>query len=153
DIDGAVGADEKDAASLAGVNDLDAIGIDVPDAFVGLGVLGRDDLNRAGFIHAEPPLGNVEMVRAPVGHHAPGVFAVVAPVREVAMDATGTEDGIVRPLGRRPEPAVPIEAFFQLFLGQVARFAGRTDVDVYFLDLADAAAADVFASLAELAAG
>src|SRR5262249_35818331 len=61
DIDGAVGADEKDAASLAGVNDLDAIGIDVPDAFVGLGVLGRDDLNRAGFIHAEPPLGNVEM--------------------------------------------------------------------------------------------
>src|SRR5581483_5746418 len=102
--------------------------------------------------HAEAPLGDVEVVGAPVGHHAAGVFAVVAPVGEVLVDAARAEFRVVRALGRRPQPAVPIETLFHLFFGQVARLAGTADVDVDRLHLADAAAAHQFAGDAKFVA-
>src|SRR5207247_884608 len=68
-------------------------------------------------------------------------------------DAARAEDGVVSPLRRRSEPAVPVEPGFGLFLGQVAGNARGADVDVYRTQLADAAAADQLARLAELVAG
>src|SRR5437588_9978570 len=65
------------------------------------------------------------------------------------MDAARAEDRAVRPHRRRAEPAVPIQARFHFLLGQVARLARGTDIDVHRLQLADAAAADQFAGLAE----
>src|SRR5262245_61009411 len=83
DVDGAVGTGEEHAACARAVNDFDAAGVEVADAGRRLGIFRRDDLGRAGLIHAQPPLRDVEMVRAPVGHHAAGVFLVLPPVGEV----------------------------------------------------------------------
>src|SRR5262249_8986938 len=109
--------------------------------------------DRAGVVHAQAPLGDVEVVGAPVGHHAAGVLAVLPPVGEVGVHAARAEDRVVRPLRGRPQPAVPVQAGLFLLLRQVARLAGAADVDVDRLDLADAAAAHQLAGGAELVAG
>src|SRR5262249_60102210 len=98
------------APLLVGMDHLDAVGVNVADTVSRLGALGRDDLDRAGLVHAEGPLGDVEVVSAPVGHHAAGVFAVEAPVREVTVDPARAEVRVVGPLRRRAEPAAPVEA-------------------------------------------
>ena len=144
----ALGADEQHAAAVA-VDHLHAVGVEVAHAAGGFGVLGRDDLHRAALVHAQAPLGDVEVVRAPVGHHAAGVFAVVAPVREVLMHAARAEHGIVGPHRGRAEPDIPVQAGLHRFLRQVARHRGRTHVHDHLLDLADAPVAHQFAGLAK----
>ena len=59
----------------------DAAGIDQFGAALGVGVCGRNDLHRAAVVHAEPPLRDVEVMRAPVAHPAAAVFLIVAPRR------------------------------------------------------------------------
>src|SRR5205823_11638490 len=65
-------ANEEDAAAVA-VKHFDPIGINVAEAFSCLGVLGWNDFDWAALVHAESPLRNVEMVGAPISHHATGV--------------------------------------------------------------------------------
>src|SRR5260221_6488894 len=69
DEDFSFGADEEDAAAVA-VKHFDPIGINVAEAFSCLGVLGRNDFDWAALVHAESPLRDVEMVGAPISHHA-----------------------------------------------------------------------------------
>src|SRR5262249_7691983 len=101
-----------------------AVGVDVADADTRLGILRRDDLDRAALIHAEAPLGNVEVMSAPVGHHATRVLLVIAAGREEAVDSARAPTRVGRPFRRRPDPAIPVEALFHLLFWQVARFAG-----------------------------
>src|SRR6185312_5653256 len=98
----ALGADEVDAVLFLGLADLTAaaahrtfidhllVGDDdvvshlaapIDDLRAELVVLflRRNDLDGAGMVHAQGPLGDVVVVRAPVGDVAAGVFAVVAP--------------------------------------------------------------------------
>ncbi len=150
DVEGALAAGE-DAAAGAAVGHDDAVGIDVLHAVRGLGIVGRDDLDGAGFIHAEAPLGDVVVVRAHVGVAAAGVFAIVAPGGEVIVHAPGAEHRVVRPHGRGAEPEVPVEAGLHLLGGQVAPAARAAHADGDGLDLAQPAAADDFRRLAELA--
>src|SRR5207248_96766 len=113
----AVAADEVYAALFrAAVDHLHAIGVDVTHAVVGLGVFRWNDLARARFVHSQAPLGDIEVVGAPVGHHAAGVFAVVAPRREVVVNAARAEHRVVGPLRGRAKPAIPIETRLQLLL-------------------------------------
>ena len=44
--------------------------------------VGRDDFNRAAVVHTHTPLGDVEVVCAPVGHPAAAKAAVMAPIRK-----------------------------------------------------------------------
>ena len=61
----AVRAVENDAESVF-VLDGDAVGIDEFGAAFGGWVGGRDDLHRAAVVHAQAPLRDVEVMRAPV---------------------------------------------------------------------------------------
>src|SRR5256885_13331841 len=58
----------------------------------------------AAGILVEGPLANVEVVGAPVGDHAAGVLAVLAPVGVVVVHAAGREDGVVAAHRRGAEP-------------------------------------------------
>src|SRR5262245_55409627 len=106
-LDHAICTDEENAAKLlsrlilVAMNHRDAVGVDVLDAALGLRIIGRDDLDWPGAIHAKAPLSDIEMMSAPVGHHAAGVLAIVAPVGEVPMNAARTEDRVVGTIRRR----------------------------------------------------
>src|SRR5258708_15623736 len=91
------------------------------------------------------------MVRAPVGHHPPGVLPVITPVGKMLVHAPGAEDGVVRPCWSRAQPHVPIEAWFQRFLRKVAGTRGAANIDDHLLDFSDPSVADEFTSFAELA--
>ncbi len=142
-------ADEQHPAATAVVDHLHAVGVEIPQTGGRLRILGRDDFHRPALVHAQTPLRDVEMMRAPVGHHAARVFAVTAPVREMVVDAARAEHGVVRPLRRRPEPEIPVETRLQGFLRQIAPFAGRADADDDVLDLAQPPVAHEFAGLAK----
>src|SRR5947209_15810880 len=64
--------------AVAGGDQSDAVGVNVSDREVGMAVVavgfsgrrrarGRDEY-RAGIVHSQPPLGDVVVVSAPVGH-------------------------------------------------------------------------------------
>lgn len=152
DEDAAVGADEGDAVT-GDVFDDGAVGVDELGAAFGIGLGRGEDFEGAAFVHAEAPLGDVEVVGAPVGDHATAVFAEGAPVGEVGMDAAGAEHGVVFAPGGGAEPEVPVEAGFGGFGGEVAPAAGAADADVNFLDLAEGAIADQLAGSTEFAGG
>src|SRR5207245_155843 len=99
-------------------------------------------------------LGDIEMMSAPVRHHASGILAVVPPIREIPVYPARTENRAVRTLRRRPQPTIPIKARFHRFLGKIAPPARAADccVDVHGLDLADAAAANQLTGQPELRA-
>ncbi len=44
--------------------------------------VGRDNFNRAALVHTHTPLGDIKVMRPPVGHPAAAKAAVVAPVRK-----------------------------------------------------------------------
>ena len=152
DIDSAFFSDEGDAVA-AGVAKFDAGGVANYDAGRNAGFSGRDDFGGTRFIESEAPLGDVEVVSAPVGDAATAVFAVVAPVWEVVVNAARTENGVVGAFGCGAEPEVPVEAGFKWFFGEIAELAGAADADIDILDFADAAVADEFAGGAEFAGG
>ncbi len=99
-------------------------------------------------VHTQAPLGDVEVVGAPVGHHAAGVVADLPPAAAVVAAASF---GVVRLPGSRAQPAVPIEALADGFLGQVFLLGRGTDVDMDRQHLSDPPAADQFAGEAEVA--
>src|SRR5579884_2097922 len=97
DEDLTVATHESDAVdALAGIifvgmeND-NAVGVEVANPLLGLGIFGRNDLDRSRFVHAQGPLGDVKVMRSPIGHHTAGVFAVIAPGREMLVDAARAE--------------------------------------------------------------
>src|SRR5690348_4938933 len=127
------------------VNDLRAV-------FVAL-ARRRNNLDGPRAVHPQRPLGDVEVVGAPVGDVAAGVFAVIAPagVERVLVRIAGitTDDVVPRPLGRLAKPYVPFEPFGRRLRRQVAGLAGRADAHPHLLNLPDPAVLDVFARLAE----
>src|SRR5262249_32755183 len=112
----------------------------------------RLDLDRAAAVHAEGPLGDVEVVGAHVGQPAAGVLAVVAPGREVAVDAPGAQRLAVLTPRRRPQPQVRVGPLRHRLAGQVARDRRAADADADGLHLAQEAAADQLAGQPEPAA-
>src|SRR5262245_5321684 len=150
DFDHAV-ASLEDAIRSSAVEHDDAAGVDECEA--ALGIAGRrldaDGAARAG---SHGPLCDVEMVRAHVGQTAAGVFAVIAPGREVIVNSLRTEDLVVAAFGRGAEPEVPVGPWRHRLLGQVARDGRVADADVDRLHLANAAVAHALRCLAEHAA-
>src|SRR5208337_4762535 len=74
---------------------------------------GRQDLHRAGTVHAQAPLRDVVMMRPHVGMSAAGVFAVITPRGEMLVDPARAEDRIAGPHRRGAEPEVPVQAGLQ----------------------------------------
>src|ERR1051326_3129735 len=75
----------EDTAAGAAMSQHDAVGVGELNAAFGLGIIGRSDRDGAGVVHAEAPLGDVIMMRAHVGVAAAGVFAILAPGREMVV--------------------------------------------------------------------
>ena len=73
------------------------------------------ELGFTGVISQETMYRIGEMVGADVGEGAAGVLAVGTPLRIVVVCAARAEDLVVLALGRRPEPAVPVEPGLDLF--------------------------------------
>ena len=82
--------------------------VDVLQPALRFRILRRDDLHRPALVHPQPPLGDVEVVCAPVRHLAAGVLTVRAPVGEKAVHAARAEDRVVRPHGSLAQPHVPV---------------------------------------------
>ena len=118
-----------------------------------LGVLGRDRCHRAALVLAQAPLDNVDVVRTPVADHAAAVLLVVAPVRVVAVHTARAEHGTVAAHWAGADPLFPVEARLHRLRLQIARHAGRADVDSGALDFADDTVAHQFAGHAKLARG
>ena len=130
----------------AGVNELSA-------AFCRLEILGGFHLHGAVFIHAEAPLGDVDVMRAPVGDHAAAEFAGLAPVREGFAFADRAEFVVEGHERGRAAPHVPVEAFGLRFFGVGVRRGGIANTNGDAFDLADDTVANEFAGDAELLAG
>src|SRR6185369_17433977 len=136
--------------------DDNAVGILVSDreggrhleAFLRIELALADDLSWAVVIHAQCPLGDIEMVRAPVGHLAAGI---IPEETEVVMDTLL----VVRPGRSGSEPHVVIE----LRRGRAVRHGWilspihAHQADEHALDFTDATVADVFRRLEELGFG
>ena len=98
------------------------------------GVAGADDLVRPARVHAQRPLRDVVVVRAPVGHLAAGelvppaeLVVAVGVAREAPADLLlGLQEAVVH-LGRRTQPEVPVESLRHVGLGD--RRAGRVGAD------------------------
>ena len=141
DADGAFGADELDHRGLPAVHALhgDAVGVAV--GLVGTALeAGGDELDRTGGVHAERPLDDVEVVRAPVAVLARTVFEKHAPAAAVvALHA----ELVVRIPRRGPEPAVVVQVGGDGLLGQVLRGGGESaELGADELDVAQPAVAD-----------
>src|SRR5205823_1517666 len=91
---------------VAAVDDDNAVLINVLESPFCLRIIRRNDFDRAGLVHTQAPLGDIEMMGTPVRHHAARVFPVVAPVWEALMNASRAKDRVVWPLGGRTEPAI-----------------------------------------------
>src|SRR5262245_20508165 len=83
-------AEEGDAWSFLWV-DFKAFGVFVTHAPLGIGFIGRKNFHRPALIHAHAPLRDIEMVRAPIGDHAPAVLTIIAPAREMLVHTARTE--------------------------------------------------------------
>ena len=59
------------------------------------------DFRGAAVVHVEGPLRDVEVVGAHVRQGAAGIFTVIAPRREVIVDARGTQHVVKRARRRR----------------------------------------------------
>jgi hypothetical protein len=151
DGDLAVGAVEDAAIPLRRADELHAIRVDVGDLVRDRRVekpRGRErslaiDVDWPRAVHAEPPLRDVIVVRAPVRQVAAGV--VVEPA-EVPDEAMLVEWGTLR----RAEVHVPVEARRRVGVGIPA--AGRIPPDrgADLLDFSDPAVAHELAGVTEL---
>ena len=76
----------------------------------GIRLFGADDFHRAGLVQIKPPLGDIQMVRAPVAVVTRAVVVVETPEHRVELvDATRCAlVGIRRPRSRA-EPHIPID--------------------------------------------
>ena len=149
DLDFAFGAIEVHADAVL-VFDHHPVGVDQGRAAVGAGLGRRQRFHGPARIHAQAPLGDVQMVGAPVAYHAAAEFLVVTPVREVLVHPARAEDGIVRPHRRGADPHVPVQSRFHRFLRQIAGDARAAEAALDALDLADDAVLHQFAGDAEL---
>ena len=143
----------KARAHAGAVHQWDIARVNQLRALHRLGVLSRDGAHRAAVVHAQPPVDDVDHVRAPVTDHAAAVLLVVAPVREVTVYTARTEHGAVAAHRAGADPLVPVEARLHCLRRQVARHAGRADVDGGALDFADDAVAHQLAGHAEFSRG
>ncbi len=96
------------------------------------------DFDGTAVVHAEAPLRDVKMMRAPIGHVAAGIIAEIAPAEWVNLVAVTAE-------GSRTEPHVPIHALRNGLSWQVAFGRRATDFDEDFFHFSDETTADEFA--------
>src|SRR4030095_11912146 len=96
-VDLAIAAEESDAVFLD-VREFDSTGVDeLRTGHSRFEISGRDDFDRAAvFIDAEAPLGDVDVVGAPIGDIAAAVLAIFSPQGEVIVNAARGEDGVGR---------------------------------------------------------
>ena len=118
------------------------IGVDVPEFAAGkIHPLARSlDLVRSGKLLAEPPLGDIEMMRAPVGDHAPAVRRKLDPARTVAdlFDVlTVAARLVVGNDGRGSEPGGVVEVRGNRLCLAAAAGAVKPDADLDSGDIAD----------------
>src|SRR5438874_1513065 len=73
-VDFAVSAHKADAARAGAMDHLDSARVNVAQAGSRPRIFGWYYLDGAGCVHAQAPLRDVEMMCAPVGHHAAGVL-------------------------------------------------------------------------------
>src|SRR5262245_24937999 len=156
DVDRALLADERRAAGLVVAADhLHAVGVGVNHFHplrhlvpVVLVVAGPGlGLDRAAVVHAEAPLGDVQVVGAEVGHLPAGVVPEEA---EQVVDVLG----VVRLLRRGAEPEVVVQLRRRVAVGHGrAGEVDAGDADLDGGDLAELAVADQLAGLAELLGG
>src|SRR5258707_1307065 len=112
------------------VKHFDAVCIGETHSLLGIGFFCRKDFDRATIVHAQTPLSDVEMMRAPIGYHTAAKFAVLAPVRKMFVDAARTELGMVGTHWRGSKPHVPVQARLLRLTGQIAGHA--RSADIYF---------------------
>src|SRR5207244_2788015 len=123
-----------------------AVAVDVGQNLVLLAI-GRMNLDWPAFVHSQAPLGDVEVMRAPVAHHPTGVVTDEAPA--AGIGAAGALEVVGRPWGGT-EPAIPIQTGRDRLLGQKCPVGGAADVDVDAFELADALVSGQLASEAEI---
>src|SRR5262249_3138993 len=90
---------------------------------------------------------DVEVVGAPVAHHAAGVVTDESPAAGIGA---GAAFGVVRGPGGGAEPAVPVDAGRNRFLFEEGGPGGAADGDVDGLEFADSLVADEFAGIGEV---
>ena len=132
----------------------DAAGIDQFRAAFGVGIGGRNHFHRAAVVHAQAPLGDVQVVCAPIAHHAAAILLEIAPIGKKPIAAAArTQHGVVAAQRRRAAPQVPIQSRLQGFLRQIARPAGIAEAALHVLNRADDAVAHQFARHAKFMHG
>lgn len=129
DLDLAVSTEEVDPETLVvGDGGTTLVGeLRTALAFPLLPSLRRACLNWAGAIHAESPLGDVDVVGTPVSDHASTVFHVVAPVWEVVVHPARAEYRAIRTQRPRAAPQVPVKPGFHFLFLEVTGAAGVTN--------------------------
>ena len=145
DFDLALGAREQDPVTAAVVHG-DSVGVAVGQCFL-FGQVWRDDLDRAGAVHAEPPLGDVEVVGPPVGHQSAGGVAHAAPATAVIA---ANPFAVVGMPGAGAKPTIPVNSLRHGFRRELFVRTGTTDADVDLLDVANVAVAYQFAGETEI---
>ena len=115
----------------------DAVGIDEFGPLARARFFRRQNLDRAAAVHAQAPLGDVEVVRAPVGNAPAAELPVAAPGGIMLVDPARAQRGVVRPHPGGPHPKVPVEPRFHRLLGEVARNRRTAEATLHALDLAD----------------
>ena len=111
------------------------------------------DFDGAGAIHAETPLGDVDVVGAPVGDHAAAELPCLPPVGEIGVEAARAEKRAVGDEWARAAPAIPVEAGLHFGGGLGVGRGGIAEGDVDGVDAAEDAVADEFAGDAEFFGG
>src|SRR5690606_38214439 len=137
DVDGALGAGELDHGfeALVDAFDAHAVGVDV-------GLVGRalvafgNEFDGAGVIHAEGPLNDVEMMRAPIAVLAAAVFGEAAPAAAVVA---AHAIGVIRAPGGGAEPAVVVEFGGERLFAEIGDGGKRAEASLDARDLADEA--------------
>src|SRR5688572_5455379 len=106
----------------------------------------RNEFDRAGFVHAERPLNDVEMMRAPIAIFAAAVFGEAAPAAAII---TENALGIVRPPRGRAEPAIIVEVGGDGFRGERRSRRKRTEPRANVFYVADEAVSHDLGGFAE----
>ena len=149
----AEGAVKRDALAFD-VGENGAVGVDeLGAAFGGLPIFRGADFDGAGAIHAETPLGDVDVVGAPVGDHAAAELPCLPPVGEIGVEAARAEKRAVGDEWARAAPAIPVEAGLHFGGGLGVGRGGIAEGDVDGVDAAEDAVADEFAGDPEFFGG
>src|SRR5438045_972777 len=112
------------------MEDLDPVGINKAHSAVSAGLIRREDLHWAAVVHAQTPLSDVEMMRAPIGHHAAPILAVIAPIWEMLVHAGRAQFGVIGPQRGWPQPRIPVQSRLLRLGWQIAGHTRSANVDL-----------------------